>query len=131
MADAIGARIYDLPLTPERVWRDLLFVCDEYQAFATTGENVPKLWERLGEHRAFLEAGGKLDERRRRNLAGEVFAVASSRAKSHLEAAVRDDPELRRLLDAVQQRELDPLSAVREIMERVFEIGDDGRTDAR
>jgi hypothetical protein len=51
-----------------------------------------------------------------------VFAVASSRAKAHLEEAVEDDPELRRLLDEVQRRELDPLTAVREILERVFRI---------
>jgi hypothetical protein len=54
-----------------------------------------------------------------------VFAVASARAKAHLEHAVTDDSELRRLLDEVQRRELDPLSAVREILEKVFHIGDD------
>jgi hypothetical protein len=53
-----------------------------------------------------------------------VFAVASTRAKAHLERAVADDPELRRLLDEVQRRELDPLSAVREILEKVFRMGD-------
>ena len=42
---------------------------------------------------------------------------ASSRAKTHLQHAVADDPQLRRLLDEVQRRELDPLTAVREIME--------------
>ena len=57
------------------------------------------------------------------NLSREVFAVASGRAKTHLEAAVADDPELQRVLEAVEQRELDPLSAVREIMEKVFKIG--------
>jgi hypothetical protein len=60
-----------------------------------------------------------------------VFAVASGRAKAHLQRAVADDPELARLLDAVQSRELDPLTAVREIMERVFKVGDDGRTEPR
>ena len=66
----------------------------------------------------------------RRNLAGEVFAVASARAKAHLERAVADDPELRRLLDEVQRRQLDPLTAVREIMHKVFKVeGGDG-TDA-
>jgi LAO/AO transport system kinase len=98
---------------------------------AVRGENVPELWEELARHRAFLETDGRLDERRRRNLAREVFSVASSRAKTHLQEAVRDDPELRRLLDEVQRRELDPLSAVREIMEKVFHLGDDGRTDPR
>jgi hypothetical protein len=44
-----------------------------------------------------------------------------------LEHAVTDDPELRRLLDEVKRRELDPLSAVREILEKVFHIGDNTR----
>jgi hypothetical protein len=63
-----------------------------------------------------------------------VFAVASARAKSHLEQAVTDNPELQRLLGEVQRRELDPLTAVREILEKVFKIksdGDPNRPDAR
>ena len=91
---------------------------------ALRGENVPELWTKLEEHSATLESDGRLEERRRRNLAREVFAVASSRAKSHLQAAVADDPELQRVLEAVERRELDPLTAVREIMEEVFKIGD-------
>jgi LAO/AO transport system kinase len=89
---------------------------------ALRSENVVELWGKLEEHRAGLERDGLLEERRRRNLAGEVFAIASSRAKAHLEAAVRRDPELTRVLEAVERRELDPLSAVREILEQVFRI---------
>lgn len=92
---------------------------------ALRGDGVPELWQALEEHRARLAADGRLEARRRENLAREVFAVASSRAKAHLEAAVADDPELRRLLEEVQRRELDPLSAVREIMEKVFEVEGD------
>jgi LAO/AO transport system kinase len=90
---------------------------------ALRGENVVELWGKLEEHREALAASGRLDERRRRNLAGEVFAIASSRAKSHLEAVVRDDPALARVLEAVEERELDPLTAVREILDKVFRIG--------
>src|SRR5262249_5138971 len=104
----------------EREWKPPIVLTD-----ATTGENVDTLWEKIAGHRAFLEDGGGLEQRRRRNLAGEVFAVASSRAKAHLQEAVADDPELRRLLDEVERRELDPLTAVREIMEKVFRIGDE------
>jgi LAO/AO transport system kinase len=106
-----------LSLDREREWKPPIVLTD-----ATTGENVDVLWERIAAHRAFLEQGGGLEQRRRRNLAGEVFAVASSRAKTHLQEAVADDPELRRLLDEVERRELDPLTAVREIMEKVFRI---------
>jgi LAO/AO transport system kinase len=110
-----------LALDRDREWRPPIVLTE-----AVRGENVAELWEKIGEHRAYLEQSGRLEERRARNLAGEVFAVASARAKQHLEHAVTDDPELRRLLDEVQRRELDPLSAVREILEKVFHIGRDG-----
>jgi LAO/AO transport system kinase len=110
-----------LALDRDREWRPPIVLTE-----AVRGANVAELWEKIGEHRAYLEQSGRLEERRARNLAGEVFAVASARAKQHLEHAVTDDPELRRLLDEVQRRELDPLSAVREILEKVFHIGRDG-----
>jgi LAO/AO transport system kinase len=91
---------------------------------AVRGEHVPELWEKIEEHRAFLTESGELEERRRANLAREVFAVAASRASRHLEQAVADDAELRRLLAEVQARELDPLTAVREILDKVFRIHD-------
>jgi LAO/AO transport system kinase len=89
---------------------------------AVKGEGIDDLWAQIEEHRRYLEDNDLLAERRAQNLAAEVFAVASARAKSHLEQAVADDAELRRLLDEVQRRELDPLSAVREILEKVFRI---------
>ena len=114
-----------LALDTESDWKPPIVLTE-----AVTGEGIPKLWEEIGTHRDYLESNGLLDERRRQNLAGEVFTVASGRAKIHLEQAVADDPELRRLLDEVQRRELDPLTAVREIMEKVFKVEDDGnRTD--
>jgi LAO/AO transport system kinase len=115
-----------LSLDPGRAWKPPIVLTE-----ALRGENVDTLWEKVVEHRAFLEQGDGLEERRRKNLAGEVFAVASSRAKAHLQNAVADDPELRRLLDEVQRRELDPLTAVREIIEKVFRIGDTNGSDAR
>jgi LAO/AO transport system kinase len=108
-----------LSLDRERDWKPPIVLTE-----AMRDENVAQLWQRIEEHRAFLERDGRIEERRRRNLAGEVFAVASSRAKVHLQTAVADDPELRRLLEEVQARELDPLSAVREILEQVYGIGD-------
>jgi LAO/AO transport system kinase len=116
-----------LSLDRDRAWKPPIVLTE-----AIRGENIPELWEKVEEHRAHLESGGLLEERRRKNLAGEVFAVASGRAKAHLQQAVADDPELRRLLDEVQRRELDPLTAVKEIMERVFKLGDTtDRTDTR
>ena len=94
---------------------------------ALHGENVAELWATLEEHRSALERDGRLDERRRKNLAAEVFAVASSRASRHLRAAVAEDAELRAVLSRVEERELDPLSAVKEILEEVFDVHADDR----
>ena len=110
-----------LALDTERDWKPPIVLTEAVQ-----GEGVGELWEKIEEHRAHLEESGTLAERRARNLAGEVFAVASARAKTRLQEAVAEDEELRRLLGEVQRRELDPLSAVREIMERVFKVRDDG-----
>ena len=110
-----------LSLGGDAEWKPPIVLTD-----AIRGENVPELWGRLKEHRAYLVDSGQLEDRRRRNLAREVFSVASGRAKEHLERAVSGDAELLRLLDEVQRRELDPLSAVREILEKVFHIERDG-----
>jgi GTPase len=115
-----------LTLDTERVWRPPIVLTE-----AVNDEGVADLWAEVEAHRAHLDEEGLLDERRRRNLAREVFAVASARAKSHLERAVEGDPELRRLLDEVQKRELDPLTAVREIMDKVFKLGDGDSTHTR
>jgi LAO/AO transport system kinase len=116
-----------LSLDRESSWKPPIVLTE-----ATRGENVPELWGKVEEHRAYLESEGRLEERRRKNLAGEVFAVASGRAKAHLQQAVANDPELGRLLDEVQRRDLDPLTAVKEIMEKVFKLGDKAdRTDTR
>ncbi|HYK06657.1 MAG TPA: methylmalonyl Co-A mutase-associated GTPase MeaB [Gaiellaceae bacterium] len=113
-----------LALDRDREWRPPIILTE-----AVRGENVPELWAKIEEHRAFLETEGLLEDRRRKNLAGEVFAAATSRAKAHLQSEVAEKPELAQLLDRVQSRELDPLSAVREILEHVYGIDDeDGRS---
>jgi LAO/AO transport system kinase len=114
-----------LALDGEREWQVPVQLTE-----AVRGDGVTELWDALVRHREQLASGSGLEERRRANLAAEVFAVASSRAKARLEEAVAEEPELRRLLAAVQARELDPLSAVEQILGQVFRIGD-GQTGVR
>ncbi|MBV8988359.1 MAG: methylmalonyl Co-A mutase-associated GTPase MeaB [Solirubrobacterales bacterium] len=85
---------------------------------ATRGEGVAELAERLAEHRSYIEAEGALSDRRRRNLLNEVLAIAAFRMRQELEASVRDDPQVKELLDRVVSRELDPASAAKSILER-------------
>src|SRR5215510_5368134 len=53
-----------LSLDRERAWKPPIVLTD-----ATRDENVPELWAKIEEHRAYLEAEGGLEERRRKNLA--------------------------------------------------------------
>jgi LAO/AO transport system kinase len=111
-----------LALDKEHAWKPPIVLTE-----ALREEGVEALWDRLEEHRSFLESEGKLDELRREHLAAEVFAVSTARARAHLERTVEDNPELTRVLESVQRRELDPLTAVSEILEQVFGIDADRR----
>ena len=102
-----------LSLGPSTSWRVPIVKTE-----ASTGEGVPELAEKIGEHRAHIEAEGTLAERRARNLRNEVLELAAARLRRRLEAAVAEDPEVATLLERVVSRELDPASAATEILER-------------
>ncbi|HJU46703.1 MAG TPA: methylmalonyl Co-A mutase-associated GTPase MeaB [Gaiellaceae bacterium] len=91
---------------------------------AQRGEGITALWDELAGRRDRLEREGRLEERRRSNLENEVLALAAARARERLERTAREDAETRELLDAVQRREVDPLTAVGTLLERA--LGSDG-----
>ena len=88
----------------------------------------PQLWEKLEEHRALPRVAAACS---RSGGAGTSPARCSRSRRAGRRRTCRQrsptKPELRRLLDEVQARELDPLSAVREILEKVYGIGDGSR----
>jgi LAO/AO transport system kinase len=94
----------------------------ETEAFR--GDGIAELWQAVLDHRAELMRDGELDARRRRSVEHEIVAVAVAQARRRLSDALEADPELRRLLDEVHARRLDPLTATREISERVFRTPD-------
>jgi LAO/AO transport system kinase len=96
----------------------------ETEAFRSEG--IVELWEAVLEHRAHLEKDGGLDARRRESVEHEIVSVAVAQARRRLSEALARDPDLRRLLDEVHERKLDPLTATREISERVFRGDDPG-----
>jgi LAO/AO transport system kinase len=106
-----------LSLDRDREWRTPIVETE-----AIRGEGVPELWKAVLDHRAFLDRDGGLDARRRRSIEHEVIAVAVSHVRRRLNEAVKGDPEVRALLDRVHARELDPLTATREIAERVLRL---------
>jgi LAO/AO transport system kinase len=79
---------------------------------ALRGEGVPELWDALEARRNELEGRGELEMRRQRNLSGEVEALAVARIRQLVERTMSDDPDVRALVEGVQRREVDPLTAV-------------------
>jgi LAO/AO transport system kinase len=106
-----------LSLDRDREWRTPIVETE-----AIRGEGVAELWKAVLDHRAFLDRDGGLAARRRRSIEHEVVAVAVSQVRRRLNEAVEGDPEVRALLDRVHARELDPLTATREIAERVLKL---------
>ena len=98
---------------------------------ALTGEGVEQLWDALESRRADLAEAGELQARRRRNLAGEVVAIATGRARDRIEQALESDDALREAIAAVQRRELDPLTAVDAVVDALFARRTNGTPGAR
>jgi LAO/AO transport system kinase len=82
---------------------------------ALLGEGIAELEAALVAHHDHLEAEGGLAERRRRNLANEVVALAAARWRAELEARLAGDAAFEALLDEVVAKRLDPVSAARRL----------------
>jgi LAO/AO transport system kinase len=95
-----------MALAPEAEHRPAIVLTE---AVEETG--IEELWSAIVDRRDGLVDAGELDARRRRNLADEVVAAATARARAAIEVAVAADPALAALVCSVQAREVDPLTA--------------------
>ncbi len=86
---------------------------------ALRGEGVPELWDALEKRRAELDERGELEARRERNLSGEVEALAVARVRRLVREAMRVDDDVRALVEGVQRREVDPVTAVAAVVDAV------------
>ena len=86
---------------------------------ASSGDGVDLLWREIERHRSGLEESGGLEQRRRVNLRRELLNLAAGRMRRELERASAADPKLDELVDAVAEKRMDPLSAVRELRSRL------------
>lgn len=102
-----------LSLGPAEGWRVPIVKTE-----ASRGEGIDELAAAIDAHRAHIESEGTLEQRRRRNLMNEVLALAAGRLRRRLEESVRDDAEVRELLDEVVARRIDPSTAATRLLER-------------
>jgi len=103
-----------LSLDRDRPWKPPIVETE-----AIRGDGVPEMWQAVLDHRAYLERDGGLEQRRRRSMEHEVVGVAVALARRRLSEAVEQDEQVREVLERVHARELDPLTATREIAERL------------
>ena len=103
-------------LEPDRDRRPAILLTE-----AVRGEGVPELWDALEARRSALEERGELHRRRARNLAGEVEELAVARLRALVRRAMTEDERVRELVEDVQGREVDPLTAVSKVVDAVTE----------
>ena len=101
-------------LDPVRERRPPILLTD-----ALRGEGVPELWDALERRRHELAERGELDRRRERNLTGEVEALAVARLRERVQDVMASDVGVAALVEGVQRREVDPLTAVDAVIEAV------------
>lgn len=85
---AVLQRIPKIAAHPDRIWRDLAFVCDEYHAFATVGETDP-----TGDERTFA-----LSRQAR------LIPIVATQSISSLRSALPGDESWRTLLQCFRTK---------------------------
>ena len=85
---AVLGRIPKIAAAPEKPWRDLLFVCDEYHSFATTGDTDPS-----GDERTFA-----LSRQAR------LIPIVATQSISSLRSAVHGEESWRTLLQCFRTK---------------------------
>jgi len=78
---------------------------------AVTPLGIDRLWEAIEAHERFLDASDARRTAERRRLSREIVDRASAQLSADLGRRLENDPALRRLLDQVLDREIDPRTA--------------------
>jgi len=116
-ADRVGAAdtVRDLEmmleLAGDRDWRPPIV-----QTVATDSRGVEDLWRAVLDHRAYLEADGRLERRRDERLREELRAIVHERLRADAEERCHGE-RFDRLVAQVAARELDPYAAADELLQ--------------
>ncbi|HKA92493.1 MAG TPA: methylmalonyl Co-A mutase-associated GTPase MeaB [Acidimicrobiia bacterium] len=100
-----------LELAGARDWRPPIV-----ETVATDGRGVDELWRAILDHRAHLEADGRLERRRDARLRDELRAIVRERLRGGAEERCRGE-RFDRLVEQVAARNLDPYAAADELLQ--------------
>ena len=88
------------------------------RTIGTREEGLPDVWDAVGRHRSYLESSGELQSRRKQRLEHEIIDIATRRLREHMLIRVSDQHEFQSIVDSVAERQLDPFTAARRLVER-------------
>jgi LAO/AO transport system kinase len=110
-ADTVRDLEMMLELAGDRDWRPPIV-----QTVATDSRGVDDLWRAVLDHRAYLEAEGRLEHRRDERLREELRAIVHERLRAGAEERCHGE-RFDRLVAQVAARELDPYAAADQLLQ--------------
>jgi LAO/AO transport system kinase len=110
-ADTVRDLELMLELAGDRDWRPPIV-----RTVATESRGVDDLWQAVLDHRAHLEADGRLERRRDARLREELRAIVHERLRAGADERCRGE-RFDRLVAQVAARELDPYAAADELLQ--------------
>ncbi|BAA29346.1 methylmalonyl Co-A mutase-associated GTPase MeaB [Pyrococcus horikoshii] len=120
-ADREGADITYFELTlaldlEKEKWEKIGWKPPIIETVGTTGKGVKELWEKIKEHKKFLEESGKLAEKRRTRIEEEVKTIIAGIVAKKVEASLS---EFEDIISMVLNKDLDPYSAADLVLEKI------------
>ena len=110
-ADTVRDLQVMLELAGERDWRPPIV-----ETVATDSRGIDDLWRAVLDHRAHLEADGRLERRRDSRLREELRAIVHERLRAGADERCSGE-RFDRLVEKVAARELDPYAAADELLQ--------------
>lgn len=89
-------------------------------AVAEYNEGIDNLWNKIKEHKHFLESTGELKERRKFKVEAELTELVAELARNNLKKSLANSKEVQRLLGDVLDHEIDPHKAAQELIGKLF-----------
>lgn len=92
------------------------------QTVSLSGSGVGDLWTKILDHKAYLESSGKLQLRQKDRLKEEVRELMEYELRKHIWQAVEESGELDELTEKLYRREIDPYTAVKNLIADHFKF---------
>jgi len=96
-------------------WRPPVIV-----SIAETGQGIDELWQAAKKHKQFLLDSGLLNERRGHRIESELSEGVADLARRNLKEAMENSNDIRKVLQDIVDRQIDPHSAADGLIAKLF-----------